>query len=134
MDKPQSNDNMETEDCEDFDIRDLDEREPCQTMQDTMLVDSRRHKEKSQKQMGMVVPLTTRSTQSAAIIKTKQASKQGEQVNNAVSANDGTSCEIPAYNMELHNTSRYDAMGSARGLSMGEGSPRSSAQIKAEIV
>ena len=78
MDKPQSNDNMETEDCEDFDIRDLDEREPCQTMQDTMLDYSRRHMEKAQKQMGMVVPLTTRSTQSAAIIKTKQALKQGE--------------------------------------------------------
>ena len=30
--KPLSNDNLETEECEDFDMRDLDEREPCQTM------------------------------------------------------------------------------------------------------
>ena len=65
-----SNDNMDTEECEDFDIRDLDEREPCQTLQDT-LVDGRRQKEEAKKTVGTVVPLTTRSTQSAAIAQSK---------------------------------------------------------------
>ena len=39
LEKPLSNDNSEIEDCEDFDIRDLDEREPCQTLQDSMMND-----------------------------------------------------------------------------------------------
>ena len=41
LEKPLSNENSEIEECEDFDIRDLDEREPCQTMQDSMMNDTK---------------------------------------------------------------------------------------------
>ena len=63
---------METEECEDFDIRDLDEREPCQTlqsnMQDSLLEERKFNNESYQKTISMILPLTTRSTHSQALL------------------------------------------------------------------
>ena len=60
----------DTEECENFDIKDLDEREPCQTFP------SHDFQSVSSEQKTLKVPLTTRSTHSLALNNLKKQMTQ----------------------------------------------------------
>ena len=65
------------------------------------MMNDKKQKEKVQKKLGVIVPLTTRSTQSAALVQNLYANKQSEKNNQTISAHDGIQSEIPAYNVEI---------------------------------
>ena len=90
---------MDTEECEDFDIRDLDEREPCQTMQDSLMEERKFHNKSHEKTISMILPLTTRSTHSQALL-TIRKTKTNDPMNQSNSVQDGRESEIPAYHMD----------------------------------